>query len=104
MDECTSVIALSKTRNEQSNDKNLIEQYASSFCDEYTKHKGDSNNNNFGASYEFLAASFGSSNVYREDVAKNIVHPKTMFIKAKMHTNNILNQYHQKHIMLIHNV
>lgn len=66
---CESVIALSKLRNTVFSDKNEVEQHASNFCSEYKSSSGKSSSTNFGASYEFLSASFGSSNASVEAVA-----------------------------------
>ena len=46
-----------------------MENHASNFCSEYSRHRSDSTTYNFGASYEFLSASFGSGHASADDVA-----------------------------------
>ncbi|MGC2164578.1 MAG: hypothetical protein WA632_01035 [Gallionella sp.] len=67
--ECESVIALSKVVSSTVADKDSVEQHAANFCNEYSKSSGSSSSTSFGASYKFLSASFGSSNVSAEAVA-----------------------------------
>ncbi|WP_275183458.1 hypothetical protein [Citrobacter freundii] len=68
-DECQSVIALSKVVNTTVQDRDEVETNAANFCNEYSKGSSSGNSSSYGASFKFLSASFGSSNVTAEQVA-----------------------------------
>lgn len=68
-EECSSVIALSKVVQTSSSDQSEVQQSARDFCSEYQKYRANSNSANFGASYKFLSASFGSSSASVDQVA-----------------------------------
>jgi len=67
--DCETVIALSKVISGRVQDQNLVETHAATFCSQYRQSRGSSSSSEFGASYKFLAASFGSSSASVEDVA-----------------------------------
>ena len=68
-EQCASVIALSKIVSTSTSSESDVENHASNFCSEYSRHRSDSTTYNFGASYEFLSASFGSGHASADDVA-----------------------------------
>jgi hypothetical protein len=67
--ECESVIALSKVVTTVVSDKETVDQHAANFCNEYRRSYGQSSSASFGASFKFLAATFGSSSASADDVA-----------------------------------
>lgn len=67
--DCSSVIALSKTINTVVSDKSEVEQNAAEFCNEYSRHRGESSTYNYGAGFKFLSASFGGGNASVDEVA-----------------------------------
>lgn len=87
--ECENVIALSKTRSVTVSDQSTVEQHAANFCNEYAKASGSSSATNFGASYKFLAASFGQSNASAEQVASRYCSANQTFKSA----NDAYKQY-----------
>jgi hypothetical protein len=68
-DECSSVIALSRIKDAEISDQSEIEANANNFCSEYANSQSSSTSSSFGASYSFLAASFGSSGATASQVA-----------------------------------
>lgn len=68
-DDCSTVIALSRVRNISISDQNAVEANAANFCSEYSSSHGQSSSASFGASYSFLAASFGGSSATVDQVA-----------------------------------
>ncbi len=68
-DDCSTVIALSRVKAVSISDQSAVEANANNFCSEYSSSNGHSNSANFGASYSFLAASFGSSSASVQQVA-----------------------------------
>lgn len=67
--QCESVIELSKTRSTVVQDNKAVSQHASNFCREYSSVSNRSASRNFGASYKFLSATFGSSSASADEVA-----------------------------------
>lgn len=67
--ECENVIALSKTVSTTVSDKESLESHAANFCSEYKNSRSSSSGTSFGASYKFLAASYGTSNANADEVA-----------------------------------
>jgi hypothetical protein len=63
--DCESLIGLSKVVTTTTSDKTAL----ANFCNEYRSHHADSSSHNFGASYKFLSASYGSSGASVDDVA-----------------------------------
>jgi hypothetical protein len=80
---CENVIELSKIRNTVVQDNSAVEQHASSFCKEYAKSSGKSSSSNFGASYKFLSASFGSSGASMEEVASRYCSSDNIYTASK---------------------
>lgn len=68
-EECANIIALSKIISTTVEDKNSLETHASNFCSEYSLAKSSGNTMNISASYKFIAASYGSSQVSAEEMA-----------------------------------
>lgn len=66
---CESIIAMSKLQTSTVSNNQTVQEHASSFCQEYAKNKLSSGESSFGASYKFLAASYGSSNASVQAVA-----------------------------------
>jgi hypothetical protein len=66
---CETVISMSRLQAVSISNNQTVQQHATNFCQEYSKNKGKSGGSNFGASYKFLSASFGSSNASVEAVA-----------------------------------
>jgi H-type lectin domain len=67
--DCSSVIALSKTVATTVSDQESVEKHASNFCREYARGNTSTTGTSFGASFKFLSASFGQSNASTETVA-----------------------------------
>lgn len=67
--ECESLIALSKIVSTKTSDKQSLLQQASRFCSEYASNKGVNASAEFGAAYQYLSASFGSSSTSYDQVA-----------------------------------
>ncbi len=80
---CENVIELSKIRNTVIQDNSAVEQHASNFCKEYSKSTGISKSKNFGASYKFLSASFGSSGASMEEVASKYCASDNLYSASK---------------------
>lgn len=70
--QCENLISLSKTVTSTVADKSAFEQHASNFCSDYKKSGGSSSSTNVGASYKFLSASFGQSNMSKDEVASKV--------------------------------
>jgi hypothetical protein len=68
-DECTNVIAVSKTTNTVISDQREVESQAANFCSEYQKHSGSSEDLSASGSFKFLSASLGLSQGSVEDIA-----------------------------------
>lgn len=66
---CESVIQLSRVVSTVVSDSATVEQHASSFCNEYASARSSGKSLQVGASYKFLAGSFGSSSVSAEEIA-----------------------------------
>src|SRR6185312_4727796 len=67
--DCESVIALSKVVSVVVSVRDSVEQHASAFCSEYSRLLEIDSSAKLGASYRFLAASLGGTNVSAEMVA-----------------------------------
>jgi hypothetical protein len=67
---CESLIALSRIIGKETSNKSKLEKNTKDFCEEYKNFHENSKTNNFGASYKFLSASFGSSGASVDTVAK----------------------------------
>lgn len=67
--ECESVVALSKVVSTVVSNRDSVEQHAANFCNEYSRSSGRSSSSSFGASFKFLAASFGSNSASVDEVA-----------------------------------
>lgn len=68
-DECESIISLSKTISTTVQDKNSVDDNTTTFCNEYFQAKNSGKTMAATASYKFLSASFGSTQVSSEEVA-----------------------------------
>ena len=68
-EECSSIIALSKTTSSTIKNRDTFEKHVSNFCKEYSKATGSSNSRQYGISYEFLSLSMGSSRTNSESIA-----------------------------------
>lgn len=66
---CESIIALSKVQSVTISDESTVDQHAANFCNEYSSGSRKTEGTSFGASYEFLSASFGQSGSSLEEVA-----------------------------------
>ncbi|MFV9668301.1 hypothetical protein ACNY68_04805 [Pantoea sp. KXB25] len=82
-DDCESIISLSRIVSETTYDKDAVEQNANYFCHAYSQGTSISNDSNFGASYKFLAASFGSSNVTVTEVASKYCSASDNYSKSR---------------------
>jgi hypothetical protein len=67
--DCSSVIALSRTQSSTIESSDDVRNQANRFCNEYTSENSRSRSANFGASYKFLSATFGSGDASEEQVA-----------------------------------
>jgi len=67
--ECLSMIELSKTVSTTISDQETVESHARNFCNSYSSGTTSTSNSSFGASYKFLSASYGKSNVSVETIA-----------------------------------
>jgi len=68
-EDCESIIALSKTVATTVQDKNAVEANSSAFCSEYAQAKKTGRSMAASASYKFLSASYGTSQVSEEEIA-----------------------------------
>lgn len=68
-EECLGVIEFSKVKGFVVQNSSVVKQHAANFCKEYSEKKSQSDSSSFGASYEFLAASYGSSGASMSEVA-----------------------------------
>jgi len=68
-DSCSGIIAMSRLQAANASSASEVQSHASNFCNEYRSSKGSSSSTNFGASYKFLSASFGTSGASVEEVA-----------------------------------
>ena len=66
---CENILAVSKIVNITISASAAVEQHAYSFCNEYRKHREDASTSSFGASYEFLSATFGTTTTTVDQVA-----------------------------------
>jgi hypothetical protein len=68
-DECASIIALSRIQNTVVASQSEVESNAANFFDIYSHNRSSSNSSSFGASYDFLAATFASGSASVDEVA-----------------------------------
>jgi hypothetical protein len=66
---CEGLLKLSREVRADSSNASEVFAQASNFCSEYSKMSGSRNEQSFGASYKFLAASYGASGASIESVA-----------------------------------
>lgn len=67
--QCENLIALSKTVSSTVADKSAFEQHAANFCSEYKKSGSSSAETKAAASWKFISASYGQSNMSTDEVA-----------------------------------
>jgi hypothetical protein len=70
-DDCSNLIALSRSTASYVADKGAVESNAANFCSSYRSARGESSSMNAGASYGPISGSFGSSNASSQEVASN---------------------------------
>lgn len=70
--ECESIIVFAKTSAVTVADSSAFATEAANFCNAYSKGATTSSDTNFGASYKFLAASFGQENASTETIASKV--------------------------------
>lgn len=87
--ECQSVISLSKIVSTVVQDKESVEENAATFCSEYSRGSSVNSSTNFGASFKFLSASFGSAGATTEQVASKYCSAKEHYAKS----NDAYKQY-----------
>lgn len=67
--DCSNVIALSKTIRTSVSDKREVEAHAANFCSEYSRHFMERSTYNFGASFSFLSGSAEGGSAAADEVA-----------------------------------
>lgn len=67
--DCSNVIALSKTIRTSVSDKREVEAHAANFCSEYSRHFTERSTYNFGASFSFLSGSAEGGSASADEVA-----------------------------------
>lgn len=70
--ECEKLITLSKTVSSTVAEKSAFEKHAANFCSEYKRSGSRAAATNSGASWKFISASFGQSNMSVEDAASKV--------------------------------
>jgi len=95
-DDCSNVIALSKTRSETISDKETVEQHADNFCKAYstwkTRSRSDQNESDLGASFKFLKFSMSASNSYSDTSAEAVA---SKYCSATNESRSAKNAYRQ---------
>jgi len=68
-EECSSIIALSKTTSSTVKSKDTFERHVNNFCSEYSRATGSNRSSQYGISYKFLSLSMGSNSANSESLA-----------------------------------